>query len=539
MKRYIFLFPVLLSSVISIAQTANDTINRMVLVESTYNPVIVGAVKHNFIPEEVKPAMSKEKVVYADENVDLTNFDREAQPAQAMEIAPEKGTSGYAHLGYGNYNNLNGLAAYKWQLNANNNLSFKAHADGWNGNLKLHDDTKWRSHLYDMGIDADYHTLLGNASLNIGGHGAYYNYNYLSNESTNIQKANSLGAHASINGVAKEYYYYRANINYTRFDRSFYWGEEIPHSENHIHGEVSLSKDLYKWGMASVQLRSDVLTYQGLADYHNYFSLEITPQWEYQLGKFQFTSGFNMDILGGSNATHPIQLSPECKISYIPENRFTVHLTLDGGREMYSFDKLYERSPYWTSTGQLRPSYTFLNANLEGGLRIFEGLHLHIGGGYKIISNALLETVTDTLNVTYTGISNHNVKIATADAGISYNHRDFANLSVKGAYYHWMLQGDQSLLARAPQFDINVDARIRIIPNLYAYTNLECMMFTDTEVMPRERAIIEWGLGAHYTLNKRFTFFFDTHNLLNRRYSYYTGYPSQGFNVMAGAMFKF
>ena len=66
MKRYITTFPMLLIAIIGIAQTANDTINRMVLVESTYNPIIVGAVKRNFIPEEVKPSMSKEAVEYAD-----------------------------------------------------------------------------------------------------------------------------------------------------------------------------------------------------------------------------------------------------------------------------------------------------------------------------------------------------------------------------------------------------------------------------------------------------------------------------------------
>ena len=76
----------LLVAVIGTAQTVGDTINRMVLVESTYNPIIVGAVKRNFIPEEVKPSMSKEKVVYADENVPLTTFDRMAQPAETVSI---------------------------------------------------------------------------------------------------------------------------------------------------------------------------------------------------------------------------------------------------------------------------------------------------------------------------------------------------------------------------------------------------------------------------------------------------------------------
>ena len=98
-----------------------------------------------------------------------------------------------------------------------------------------------------------------------------------------------------------------------------------------------------------------------------------------------------------------------------------------------------------------------------------------------------------------------------------------------------MLKGDRALLARAPQFNTEVDARVRVMPKLYAYTNLKWITFTGSD----ERDIIDWSLGANYTLNKTFSFFLDAHNLLNHRHSYYTGYPAQGFNVMAGAMFRF
>ena len=83
--------------------------------------------------------------------------------------------------------------------------------------------------------------------------------------------------------------------------------------------------------------------------------------------------------------------------------------------------------------------------------------------------------------------------------------------------------------------DADMDARVRIMPKLHTYTNLKVVTFTERD----ERAIVDWSLGAHYALNKQFSFFLDAHNLLGRRYFYYTGYPSQGFNILAGAMFKF
>ena len=539
MKRYITLLSVLFATIIGMAQATNDTINRMVLVESTYNPIIAGAVKRNFLPEEVKPSMNKEKVVYANENVDLTNFDRQAQPAHTISVEPEKGTPGYAHLGYGNYNNLSALAAYKLYFGTNSDLSLRAHVDGYNGNLKLNDDLRWRSHRYDMGIEADYGLQLGNLVLDAGLHAAYYNYDYLTYDlpegATNIQQANSLGAHLAIKGVAKEHYYYHGTVAYTRHGRSTYLAQKAPYSENHLHVETSFGKDFYEWGMASVTLHSNVLTYQGIEDYNGCYAFNITPQWDYSHGDFRFVTGVNMDFLFGKHIEQPLQFSPECSISYVPSKVFSAGFILDGGRDMHTFGRLYALSPYWASKEQIRPTYTFMNARLEGNLRIVEGLHLHFGGGYKIFSDALFETAMDSVGTTYTGITNHNAQVATADAGISYNYKNLVNLSAKGAYYYWMMRGNRALLARAPQVDVNFDARVRIIPNLYAHTDLKLVMFTGAN----ERAIIDWGLGAQYGLNKHISFFLAAHNLLNHRHQYYTGYPSQGFNVLLGAMVKF
>ena len=533
----------LLAAVIGASQTANDTINRMVLVESTYNPIIAGAVKRNFIPEEVKPTMSKEQAVYANENVDLTNFDRVAQPAQAVAVNPQKGTPGYAHFGYGNYNNISALAAYKFLFNENSDLALKGHLDGWNGKYKLYDNTRWHSKLYDMGLNGDYNTSLGNIALNVGFSAAHHSYNYLTSTTYSgvspQQVGNELGAYAGIKGSMRDGYHYQAEMGYSHFGRSTYLANKDAHSEGHLNIGATLSKDLYEWGMAKLMVSSDALTYRGIEEYSNYHSLTITPRWDYQLGDFLFVSGFNLDFLMGKNISHPVQASPEFYISYAPEGNFTAKLTLDGGRDINTFGQLYALSPYWASEAQIGPTYTFMNAYLEGNVRLIEGMHLHLGGGYKVLSDALFETAMDSVGTVYTGITNHNAQVVTLDAAFGYNHKDLMNISVKGAYQHWMLKGSQALLARAPQLKVDVDARARIIPKLYAHTTLQCVSFTNTKVTARERAIIDWGLGAHYAMNKHFTFFLDAHNLLGRRYSYYTGYPAQGFNVLAGAMVKF
>ena len=102
MKRYIILLTTLLATLGAASQNANDTINRMVLVESTYNPIIAGAVKRNFIPEEIEPSMKKETIVYADESVPEQYFERMPRMVQSAYMPSQTQWPGYVHLGLGN-----------------------------------------------------------------------------------------------------------------------------------------------------------------------------------------------------------------------------------------------------------------------------------------------------------------------------------------------------------------------------------------------------------------------------------------------------
>ena len=133
MKRYFSILSVLFAATIAVAQTVpGDTINRTVLVESTYNPIVTNAVKRNFIPEEVVPSINRTAIVYADKAMPLTRLQHKALPTEKVAIEQYKGLPGYLHLGYGNSHNLDGLAAYHWLMNEKHSLSFNADIDGMN-----------------------------------------------------------------------------------------------------------------------------------------------------------------------------------------------------------------------------------------------------------------------------------------------------------------------------------------------------------------------------------------------------------------------
>ena len=222
----------------------------------------------------------------------------------------------------------------------------------------------------------------------------------------------------------------------------------------------------------------------------------------------------------------------------MPKQDIYVDFILDGGRNITTFSRLYAISPYWASDKQLKNSYTYLNAKIGGNIRLFEGLAMHLGGGYKVMSNALFDLVTDSLGIIYSGIENHNAQIFYAETNVKYFYKDLFSLSADATYNKWIVKGDPMILHRSPQFDAYISARMRIIENLYLNTDLRTVIFT-TINQYQEPAIINWSLGAHYAMSNQLSFFLDAHNLLNRCYQHYAGYPSQGFHVMAGAIFKF
>ncbi len=542
MKKHITLLStVLLIAMGTAAQTnTNDSINRMVLVESTYNPIIAGAVKRNFIPEEMEPSMKKETIVYADESLPISRFARTPRMIESSTIANNTNYPGYLHLGFGNYSNLDGLAAYSLRIKEHHALTLGAHANGWNGYINTGNNSKWHSNLHDMGLKADYHLLMGRTELTAGVNGAYYSYNYLKNPpSTDVfdwQQGMRLGANIGIKGNIKEHYRYHAVAEYDHFGRSAHFAKEQQHSQGHLHTEASFGIDFYEYGIASLLVHSDLLLYQGI-DYHNYLSLGITPTWEYSHEDLHFTIGANLDFQGKSHGPL-IQMSPACKVSYIPSKLFSADLILDGNRQIHSFGSFYTLSPYWASRHQLTSSYTFLNACLQGNLRIMEGLHLHLGGGYRITNNALFENTLDTLNMVYTGLTTHDAQAAYGNARIDYTYKDWVSVTAEGTYNHWMVSGNRSILTRTPQFDANFGTRVRIINGLYIHTDCHFVMFNAVNG-ERERAIVDWSLGAHYAINDKLSFFLDGHNLLNRHYERYAGYPVQGINAMLGAAFKF
>lgn len=545
MKRYFSILSVLFAATIAVAQTVpGDTINRTVLVESTYNPIVTNAVKRNFIPEEVVPSINRTAIVYADKAMPLTRLQHKALPTEKVAIEQYKGLPGYLHLGYGNSHNLDGLAAYHWLMNEKHSLSFNADIDGMNGNIKTQDDDWWSSYLYRGNADIRYRFTYDQGELGAGFTTGFNAFNYLTTEGfnpeldvTDQQYSSRLGGNVYAKGLIAERYHYNVSSAYTHSRQQAYLGMKAPHSEGHLHTEATVSTSFDKYGTAYVSLSDDFLAYSPESAFEAMHYFTFTPQWSIDYKRYHFVAGVNLDLSSSSYAR--IKASPACSITYTSEKNFNASLLLDGGHRLPTYAYLESLSPYWMRTPELQSSYTYLNALLTGNMRLAEGLHLTVNGGYRVIGSAIFETVADEAHIRYTGFENRDAQLLHATTKISYDYKQQFSCFAQATYDHWMVEGDRAVLARAPQFDAQAGFRMTLFGALSAHTDLRYVLFTATALQERETSIIDWGLGFRYALNNRWAFFLDGQNLLNHRHQLYTGYPSQGIHAIAGAAFKF
>lgn len=519
----------------------NDTISRMVLVESTYKPIVGKAEKRHFVPDEMTPSMEKEPVVYLHEVSTLNNLSRNPLPPKSYTLDKATPLPGLVQLGFGNYNSIKALAYYRHQFNPQQALSTNAFLDGWSGKIKQLDDTRWHSSMHKYGVHLNYWHQLGEAKLHIHTGAESYRYNYRNmptmTADTLRQTANLLFADANLCGTYGNKLTYHLQAAYTHFGRSALSGMLLRNAENTFKTSASATYSLEQWGSASVSATNHILSYSGISNYKNYISFTLTPQWHYQHHHWQLNAGLNLDFQNIKGTR--IQASPNLQISYVPENHFAIDFIADGGRDMATFSKLFRLSPYWNSLSQLRSSYDYLNIRLVSNYTPIEGLHLHLKGGYRITADALLETPMDSAGIVYTGIANRDVHRIYASAKADYSYKQIFTISGMVTYSKWTNDTSNLPPARVPQLELEWLGSLRIIEGLTANAGFHYVKFTTLTGDMAYPQIANLHIGIDYLFNRKLSLFINGNNLLNKCYEPSLGYASQGFSILGGAIFKF
>lgn len=526
------------------AQTAdNDTINRTVLVESVYNPVLSSSEKRSFLPEEEPVTTVRETVTYSENYLEPTVWKREPFAPGSMQLTPSGPRYGYARLGYGTFNVVDAEGVAHFALGQNDGIDVGISGEGWKGKVPYGDD-RWDGHQRSIDARVNYiHT--GNTSVCASLDFGTYGHNYIANDSlssrlTTSPLAFSYGAQVSVNGDISDFSIdqpieYTLRTGFHQWRNNCWQGFEQLNTEGHFEADLLLAYRLNANSHLRLNLHDDLLSYQ-LPGYDTYDAFTATPQWTSTGDNWTAAVGLNVDIQtrGGSF----LQLSPACHFTYTAFDRIRLDLAVDGGRDLHTFADLYALSPYWMSLAQLSQPYNFLNARLHADARVMDGIHVGLKGGYRIIDNALFFSEDFTKGILFSRLDNHDAKVMTLGADASYAFTDYIRATADLTLYKWDVGSDNlSLLAYAPKADANVNIRFTLLDNLHINGGIRYILRNETAA-GRVPSVFDVSAGADYAFNDRFSVYVKFDNLLSQRYSLYPGYPALGIHGLAGIIFK-
>ena len=549
-------------------QPKDTTMNRTVVVEQEYNPDIMDASKVNVLPKVEEPTVSKKEVEYA-----TTFFPATSVPAGLMnpytgkEIQPGS-APGYVRAGYGNLGNLDILANYLFRLSKKDKLNVRFQMDGMDGKLTLPytDGEKWNAFYYRTRANVDYTHQFNKLDLNIAGNFGLSNFNFLPGSVNSKQKFTSGDFHAGIhfidetaplrfNAETNLLMYERQHNMISENDANTAIKETIIRTKGDVTGAINDQQSV------TIALEMNNLLYSGYTKnpstgdeyFKNYTTLLVNPYYELNNDDWKLHIGANVDLSFGFDKS--FRISPDVTAQYIFSDSYIVYAKATGGKKLNDFCRLENICPYGelpnvgtlSSWGYVqRPVDTYEQINGSVGFKAspYPGVWFNVYGGYQNLKNDLSYFALDSDNSRsdfYLSFIHDNTDNFYLGGEISYDYKDIVGISAKYTYRNWDSKTEKYLLAVKPVSELSFNIRIHPISALnvnlgYDYVDREEIKLDDYSSMS---AINDLHIGANYNIFKGISVYAQVHNLLNKKYQYYLGYPAEGFNFLGGLSFRF
>ena len=549
-------------------QPKDTTMNRTVVVEQEYNPDIMDASKVNVLPKVEEPTVSKKEVEYA-----TTFFPATSVPAGLMnpytgkEIQPGS-APGYVRAGYGNLGNLDIRANYLFRLSKKDKLNVRFQMDGMDGKLTLPytDGEKWNAFYYRTRANVDYTHQFNKLDLNIAGNFGLSNFNFLPGSVNSKQKFTSGDFHAGIhfidetaplrfNAETNLLMYERQHNMISENDANTAIKETIIRTKGDVTGAINDQQSV------TIALEMNNLLYSGYTKnpstgdeyFKNYTTLLVNPYYELNNDDWKLHIGANVDLSFGFDKS--FRISPDVTAQYIFSDSYIVYAKATGGKKLNDFRRLENICPYGelpnvgtlSSWGYVqRPVDTYEQINGSVGFKAspYPGVWFNVYGGYQNLKNDLSYFALDSDNSRsdfYLSFIHDNTDNFYLGGEISYDYKDIVGISAKYTYRNWDSKTEKYLLAVKPVSELSFNIRIHPISALnvnlgYDYVDREEIKLDDYSSMS---AINDLHIGANYNIFKGISVYAQVHNLLNKKYQYYLGYPAEGFNFLGGLSFRF
>lgn len=535
-------------------QAKDSTLNRTVVVENQYNPEVMDAFKVNILPKVEEPAVAKQEINYAAGIHPFAAWEVNPMKPFNPEMRQENAHRGYARISYGNRNNTDVKGSYLWDITKRDRLGVMASLYGMYGDISNLTGTQdWKSRFYRTDAALDYTHDFRKVSLKIGGDFASQVFNYMpASTDLNQDAPTTTGRQHYTLGegyvrVASQKgqlpVEFALQSGFRSFNRKYdIYGlasgaEKIIHTSGFIAGNINEEQQV------GVGLVMDNLMYD--AALKNYTLVQLNPYYTIKNDDVSLRLGAHVDVQAGHDGG--VNFAPDVKLAYTFADSYVIYVQALGGSRLNDFRTLNDMSPYWAQLSQLRTSSTPLDAGIGLKASPVSGLGFHLYGGYRITKNELFSlpgiesfALADATHYTYNFLLQDKAKVGYGGASISYAYKDWIDFTLQGTYYGWNTNSDNELLlALKPEFAVGFYARSRIMKDLHIALDYRYEGRKDIAGQSITDPINSLSVSAEYELLNRITVFARLNNLLNKNYITETGYPVQGFNIMAGISVRF
>ncbi len=582
-KQYLLGVLCLIAPIGAVGQ--NDTIERNVVVEREFQPVIRHAGKLNTPLQQVETTIEPVELRYSDYSQPLdASFNIKPLGVSTVRFTHRKPQNGHLTLG-GGY--PLSTADFGYRINHKKVLQldlFGSHHGQWG--VKTWSDSR-------LGLSLLSNLEGGRINFQVDGNNLFYSrYGryYAGDKQLTISKFKQLQKQDlqnlwTINGdlgfrsAFESAVQIQMEAGYTAFImpeivtesivRSHLWlgwQNEEHAAAFHIRGRNAFYAVNDKAGLAE-------------SDYNNRHSIRFEPYYEYRADNWNIHAGVNVDMNIGSgrllsgNNDLSFAPSPNVEVEYriIPswlavygtaKGAFGYNLLQDfmlgntylnplaGLKNSHKVDMKYYKTTYLAD-------YTPLDANVGFKIKPVDGFLIDLYGGYAIMNNqkTLLATAIKDQSLypdSYINFIYSDYRRWKAGAEITYHYQDIVHILLGGNYYHWRVARTE-----VPDFFMDLgkqvfdrpswDAKLRVDVNI----NSKWTIYSDNTAIGQRKAllsdetvvelkpIIDLRIGLRYNMNRWLSFYGQLNNYLHRFNDIYYGYQSQGINGEIGLTWIF
>lgn len=550
-------------------QAKDTTVNRTVVVEQEYNPIIIDASKINVLPKVTAPTVSKKEVEYAVSWAPANQIPGSTMQAYTGNEVQTSALPGYVRVGYGNYGNLDILGNYLFRLTDKDKLNVSLKMDGMNGKLTLPytygsaDHSSWNAYYYRTRANVDYTHQFHKLDLNVAGNFGLSNFNFQPG-SVGKQKFTSGDLHVGVKSTDEKLpLQYRAETNLMFYGKQ----QNAPNRLIGINETVVRTKGLVTGAINDQQLIGIALEMNNMfykedpkLDEHatrilnNRTLLDLNPYYELNSDNWLLHLGANVDFSFANGKG--IRVSPDVTVQYVFSDSYILYAKATGGRQVNDLRRLETVDPYAIFTRPIVDTYEQLNARIGFKASTMPGLWFNIYGGYQNLKDDLYpyEGALDGSHIyTWSDYDYTNSYNFYAGAEASYAYKDLFSVSAEATYYNWdsdydleqlgtpTLKYNPSLLMK-PEFKFGLQAEVHPIAALHLTIGYQYISRKVSEMSDYKRqiaAINNLSLGANYNLFKGISVYARVNNLLNKKYQWYYMIPAEGISFLGGVSYQF